>query len=224
MSDTVTISIDLKSNDFGKLAKVYALLASENLKASVSTGAGSGVGTVAAAAPAVRRGPGRPPKVQAAAVPGDAPVAKRGPGRPRKIQPDAAAAGANSANLEEKFSKWHAGQRKANGRGKYFTAAENHLLMPRWDAAFDAYRSAAGAAAEGARSTKSWSITRLRREAEALGGGGRENKEGSPVLPAAPAKRRGRPPGKGKGKATGKTRPDGKPPRLKSRIKLKAKA
>ncbi len=181
---TTTITITVPSNAFGTLAKLYSAIQDTGARAQVNhnnTG-----NTEAAPAPAVtKRKPGRPRKDAAAAEPAPetpAPV-KRGPGRPKKIKTEGAAPEQPaSGSLEEKFSKWHSSQKTDSGRGKYFSAAEVKQLLPKWEAALKEYQQAAGAAAEGGRTTKNWSIARLQREAQQAhgAGGGGDDQEGSP--------------------------------------------
>lgn len=197
----VTFTLSIAGADFGTLAKVYALIADPKIRANVAGGGGAAAPAAAAQLEApVKRKPGRPPgsgkKAQPVeAAPGAPVVEKRKPGRPRK-NPDAAPA---AADLEEKFSRWHAGQKGANGRGKFFTGAEIKVLLPAWEAALAQYQRAAGSQVADLRSVKSWSIARLRRETEALGGSA--DQEDSPVSEPAVRKTRGKAKGKSKGKA-----------------------
>lgn len=212
----VTFTLTVAGADFATLAKVYALIAEPKIKARVDGGAGANASSATPTEAPAKRKPGRPPgsgkrtrvaeATHATLAPAaEAPV-KRGPGRPRKVVTEAAPAAA--VDLEEKFSKWHSSQKTENGRGKYFTAAEVKLLLPKWEAALKEYQRAAGERVEGGRTTKNWSIARLRRETEALGGSA--DQEDSPSAPV-PSRRTSKAKSKGKGK-------------LKSRFGAAAKA
>ena len=220
----VTFTLTVAGADFATLAKVYALIADPKIKANVDSGTGAVASEPVHTEAPVKRKPGRPPGgglkarvaiVASAPVP-EAPV-KRGPGRPRKVVTEAAAPSA--VDLEEKFSKWHSSQKAENGRGKYFTSAEVKLLLPKWEAALKEYQRAAGDRLEGGRTTKNWSIARLRRETEAFGGSA--DQEGSPSAPTPSQTKSAK--GKAKSKAKAKTKAKGKG-KLKSRFGAAAKA
>jgi len=188
----VTFTLSIAGADFGTLAKVYALLADPKIRANVNSGSSPTASAAAAPDAPVKRKPGRPPgsgkKAQPLEAPPGAPVVeKRKPGRPRK-HPVATA----PVDVEDRFSRWHAGQKGANGRGKFFTGVEIKHLLPIWEAALASYQRTAGSQVADLRSVKSWSIARLRRETVALGGNA--DQEGSPV-PGTTSKK-----GKGKGK------------------------
>ena len=181
---TTTITITVPSNAFGTLAKLYSAIQDTGARAQVNHN--GGVVEAPSAAEVVKRKPGRPRKT---ATPPPAQTAevgaqvKRGRGRPKKVKAeDVAEAPADGGDIEEKFSKWHSSQKTDSGRGKYFSAGEVKQLLPKWEAALKEYLQAAGAAAEGGRTTKNWSIARLKREAQqAHGAGGpTDDQEGSP--------------------------------------------
>lgn len=205
----VTFTLTVAGADFASLAKVYALIADPKIKAKVASESGAGASSPASAEAPAKRKPGRPPgsgrKAQLAEVAAppaaEAPV-KRGPGRPRKVV--GAEAAPVSTDPEEKFSKWHSSQKTESGRGKYFTAADVKQLLPKWENALKDYQRAAGERAEGGRTTKNWSIARLRRETEALGGSA--DQEGSPIA-SAPSPRQSKNKNKNKSQSKGKGKP-----------------